>query len=156
MVNSHKELLYSLIEKNELSKAYSYVNQHIQENQAEESFVIFYILLQIWKEECQANMPTFFSSPDIGRYPHKLLEHYTQIKLYLRRFEYQLPDDIRQEAFEYFTTYQVSPYALYRIAQFACIQPASAFEGLAQFYRNAGNQEFADIFQRTATQELTD
>lgn len=152
MQNTCKESLYQMIRNGDFYEAADYTNHHIQEHQHEEYFVLFYIVFRIWEEERQANIPDFLSSP-LGHEPEKLLEHYTQIKLYLRRFEYQMDDDVLEEAIKYFSTYQVSPYALYRIAQFACIKPYIAFQELARLYERFGNHEFATIFQQTAETE---
>jgi len=152
MQNNCKELLYQMIRTGRFSEAASYTNIHIREHQNEEYFVLFYILLRIWEEEQQTDFPDFFSCP-LGHEPDILLGHYTQIKLYLRRFEYQMADEILKEAIEYFTTYQVSPYALYRIAQFACIRPYIAFHELARMYEAAGQKELAAIFRQTAEKE---
>lgn len=149
MQNTCKEILYTLIEQGELAKARTYVNQNIREHQTEEYFVLFYILLNIWTEERQAKVSDIFSSP-LGRDPELLIAHYTQIKLYLRRFEYQMSDDILQEAFDYFIQTKVSPQAIYRITQFACIKPEIAFQELAAFYEKYGNTEIAALFYQAA------
>ncbi len=152
MQNSCKASLFQLIEDGRLSEASTYTDQHIREHQNEEYFVLFYILLRIREEERQAKVTDFFSS-SLGHNPETLLEHYLQIKLYLRRFEYQMADDVLQEALNYFATYHVSPYALYRIAQFACITPANAFQKLAERYDADGKLELAAIFRQTAGNE---
>lgn len=133
MPNTVKEALYSLIRENKLDTACAFVNKNIRTCQNEEYFVLFYILLNIRAEELEAGTNDIFSSP-IGREPELLLAHYTQIKLYLRRFEYQMPDDILQEAADYFTQTAVSPQAIYRIAQFACVNPEAALKKLNEFY----------------------
>lgn len=133
MPNTVKETLYSLIRENKLDTACTFVNQNIRTYQNEEYFVLFYILLNIRTEELEAGANDIFSSP-VGREPEDLLTHYTQIKLYLRRFEYQMADDILQEAVDYFTQTAVSPQAIYRIAQFACVNPEAALKKLNEFY----------------------
>lgn len=152
MQNNCKELLYQMIRTGRFSDAASYTNLHIKEHQNEEYFVLFYIIFRIWEEEQQAGLPDFFSSP-LGHEPDSLLEHYTQVKLYLRRFEYQMADEILKEAIDYFISYRVSPYALYRIAQFACIKPYVAFQELARMYESVGQKEIAAIFRQTAERE---
>ena len=145
MQDSYKEVLYQMIEQGELEKAFVYINQNIEKYQNKECFVHFYILLNIWKEECQAGVTDIFSSP-IGRNPEGLLEHYTRIKLYLRRFEYKMPDEVLQEALRYFVDMKVSPYALFRIAQFACISLGEVFGQLAKCYEMNGDKETSAIF----------
>lgn len=154
MENTCKEQLYTLIEQGQLETALAYINQNIKEHQNEEYFVLFYILLNIWSEERQANISDIFSSP-LGREPEQLLNHYTQIKLYLRRFEYQMPEDILQEAFDYFIQNKVSPQAIYRIAQFACIRSELAFLKLATLYKKCGNTEIAALFYQAAKTDGT-
>lgn len=153
MQNNRRELLYQMIRSGKFSDAASYTGQHIKEHQNEEYFVLFYILFRIWEEEQQTDFPDFFSSP-LGHEPDTLLEHYTQIKLYLRRFEYHMADDILKESMDYFTAYQVSPYALYRIAQFACIKPYIAFRELARMYETMGQQKIAAIFRQTSESDI--
>lgn len=87
MHNNCKESLYEMIRTGRFADAASFTGQHIKEHQDEEYFVLFYILFRIWEEERQAGTPDIFSSP-LGHDPDTLLEHYTQIKLCLRRFEY--------------------------------------------------------------------
>lgn len=149
MQDPYKEVLYQMIEQGELEKAFFYINQNIEKYQNKECFVHFYILLNIWKEECQAGVSDIFSSP-LGRNPESLLEHYTRIKLYLRRFEYKMPDAALQEALQYFIDMSVSPYALFRIAQFACVVPKDAFEEVAKCYESNGKREVSDIFYQAA------
>ncbi len=152
MQNNCKELLYQMVQTGRFSEASSYTKNHIKEHQNEEYFVLFFILFRIWEEEQQAKVPTIFSSP-LGHSPKTLLDHYTQIKLYLRRFEYQMPDEILEEAIKYFTANQVSPYALYHIAQFACVNLGAAFQELARMYQAGGQKEFASIFLNAAKNE---
>lgn len=149
MQESYKEVLYRMIGQGELEKAFVYLHQNIEKYQNKECFVHFYILLNIWKEECQAGVTDIFSSP-LGRNPDRLLEHYTRIKLFLRRFEYMMPDEARQEALQYFIEMKVSPYALFRMAQFACIAPKDAFLELANCYEKNGRKEIGTIFYQAA------
>lgn len=149
MQDSYREVLYQMMEHGELEKAFVYINQNIEKYQNKECFVHFYILLNIWKEECQAGVSDIFSSP-IGRNPEGLLEHYTQIKLYLRRFEYKMPNEVLQQALQYFIDMKVSSYALFRIAQFACVAPKDAFKELAKCYEANGRKEISAIFYQAA------
>ena len=146
MQNNCKERLYQMVRNKKFSEAASYTKLHIREHQNEEYFVLFYILFRIWEEEQQAGGPDIFSSP-LGHEPDVLLEHYTQIKLCLRRFEYKMDDKLLEEALEYIATCQVSPYALYRIAQFACINPGIALDELARIAEANGMQELAATFR---------
>ena len=152
MANHCKEWLYQLIRSKKFAEASSYIQAHIQEHQTEEYFVLFFILFRIRKEELQANAPDFFSSP-LGCEPDTLLGHYTQIKLYLRRFEYQMPEEYLQEAIDYFITYQVSAQALYRIAQFACIDAHAAFHELSKMYGMNHCSEYETIFKQALDEE---
>ena len=149
MQDSYKEVLYQMIEQGELEKAFVYIHQNIEKYQNKECFVHFYILLNIWKEEYKAGVSDIFSSP-LGRNPESLLEHYTRIKLYLRRFEYKMPDEVLQEAVQYFIDMKVSPYALFRIAQFACVAQEAAFGELAKYYEANGKKEVGTIFYQAA------
>ncbi len=149
MENNCKEWIYTLIRDRKFAEASGYIQSHIREHQNEEYFVLFFILFRIREEELNAGTADFFSSP-LGCEPDLLLGHYTRIKLYLRRFEYQLPEEYLQEAIDYFTTYQVSPQALYRIAQFACIQPKTAFYELANMYKANQQNEYSTIFYQAS------
>lgn len=124
MKNKYLDILCQMIIDKSLSEACVYAKQNIKNCNNNEYFVILYILLRIWEEECQAGVQDLFSC--IGNNPEKLIEHYTRIKLYLRRFEYNMPEHILLDAVDYFKTYNVSAYALNRIAQFACINPSYA------------------------------
>lgn len=149
MENNLKEWIYKLIHSGKFTEASNYIQSHIQEHQNEEYFVLFFILFRIREEELSAKNPDLFSSP-LGHEPNTLLEHYTQIKLYLRRFEYQMPEEYLQEAIDYFITYQVSMQALYRIAQFACIDTKTAFYELAKMYELNQQKEYAAIFYQAS------
>lgn len=149
MENNCKEWIYQLIRSGKFTEASSYIQSHIKEHQNEEYFVLFFILFRIREEELIAKNTDIFSSLP-GHDPNALLEHYTQIKLCLRRFEYQMPEEYLQEAIDYFITYHVSPQALYRIAQFACIDTKTAFYELAKMYELNDQKEYAAIFYQTS------
>ena len=148
--------LNSLIRTKQYQKAEQYIFGHIREYQNQEFFVILYILFQIRSEELEHGCPDIISSFDAAdAVIDILLAHYRQIKLLLRRFEYDLPPESRQEAIEYFTDFSVSPYALYRIGDFACIDKKHTYHNLAEAYHMAGNDAMSDIFQNAfADKEL--
>lgn len=143
------EYLNSLIGTKQYKKAEQYIFGHIREYQNQEFFVILYILFQIRGEELEngySDIISPFGNIDI------LLAHYRQIKLLLRRFEYDLPLESRQEAIEYFNDFSVSPFALYRIGDFACVDKNHTYKNLAKAYRAAGNDAIGDIFQNACTE----
>lgn len=144
MVENCRIFLEDLILKQKYSQASDFVFNNIEKYQQKEYFVLIYILFQIRKEELDAGVMDIFSAlgtPDIDT----LLLHYTQIKFCLRRFEYQLPKEICQEALDYFINFNVSPYAIYRIAQFACVDISLVLEKLAQEYTEIEQNKFANI-----------
>lgn len=124
-------MLCQMIIDGRLSEALVYAKRHITDCNNNEYFVILYILFRIWEEECEANVEDLFSS--IGHNPEELINHYIRIKLYLRRFEYNMPKYILLDAVDYFKKYHVSFYALHRIAQFACINPSHTLQKLSHF-----------------------
>lgn len=133
MKNNHYDMLCEMVVYRHLPEAYAYVKQHISECDNNEKFVILYILLRIWKEELQAGAEGLFSS--VGYNPEELINHYTRVKLYLRRFEYNMPEYILLDAVDYFRKYNVSIYALNRIAQFACVNPLYTMKKLSNMYK---------------------
>lgn len=142
------EYLNSLIRTKQYQKAEQYIFGHIREYQNQEFFVILYILFQIRREELGHGCPDIVSSVGTADAAIDiLLAHYRQIKLLLRRFEYGLPPESRQEAIEYFTDFSVSPYALCRIGDFACIDKKHTYHNLAEAYLAAGNSTMGGFFQ---------
>ncbi|MDD7402623.1 MAG: hypothetical protein SO170_01830 [Butyribacter sp.] len=140
----HNSRIYleQLLQEKQYDTASRYVLQNIEAHQTEEYFVLLYILFQIRMSEHKAGMTDIFSTlntPDIDT----LLLHYTNIKFCLRRFEYDFPEDSKQEAFTYFLDFTVSPYALFHIAKFACVDMLSVLQALETAYRAAGKEDFA-------------
>ena len=121
--------------------AYTYIKQY----QADETFVILFILFQISDAENSAGEPGIFSSP-AGGTTRALIKHYTQIKFYLRRYECDMPEEALEEAFGYFIENKVSVNALYRISQFACVDTAYVYKRLAQAFSSKGMDAQADVF----------
>ena len=122
--------------------AYTYIKQY----QADETFVILFILFQISDAENSAGEYNIFSSPASGT-TEALIKHYTQIKFCLRRYEYDMPEEALEEAFGSFIENKVSVNALYRISQFACVNTAYVYKRLAQAFRNKGMDAQADVFE---------
>ena len=83
--------------------AYTYIKQY----QADETFVILFILFQISDAEKSSGEYNIFSSPASGT-TEALIKHYTQIKFCLRRYEYDMPEEALEEAFGYFIENKVS------------------------------------------------
>lgn len=132
MENKYLNILCQMIIDGRLSEACAYTKRHIEKCSNNEYFVILYILFRIWEEERHANVEGIFSCVECE--PEKLIKHYTKIKLYLRRFEYNMPEHILLDAIDYFKKYHVSIYALSRIAQFACINPSYTINKLSNIY----------------------
>lgn len=140
--------LNTLLRAKQYQKAEQFIFGHIREYQNQEFFVILYILFQIRREELAHGCPDIISSFDgVDSMVTVLLAHYRQIKLLLRRFEYDLPLESRQEAIGYFTDFCVSPYALRHISDFACIDKRHTCHSLAEAYQMAGNTEMSRFFQ---------
>lgn len=133
MKNKYYNMLCQMITDGHFPEACTYTKQHISECDTNEKFVILYILFRIWEEERQAGVKDLFSC--VGCNPEELIRHYTRIKLYLRRFEYNMPEHILLDTVNYFKEYNVSVYALHRIAQFACINPSYVMDKLASMYK---------------------
>ncbi len=137
------EKLFSLIEKKELEEARQTAYNYIEKMQTDEQFVILFILFKIRDAELESDEQDIFSSP-AGSTPNELITHYTKIKFYLRRYEYGLPDYALDEALNYFIDNKVSVNALYKIAEFACVQPNIVYEMLALDYEQIGMTAYKD------------
>lgn len=147
MAENCRDFLESLIQNQNYTQASNFIFKNIKIFQNEEYFVVLYILFQIRKEELDMDTADIFTSlgkPDVDT----LLLHYTQIKFCLRRFEYQLPNDSCKEALDYLINFSVSPYAIYRIAQFACVNLSFVMERLAKEYESIEQEHFANILRK--------
>lgn len=131
------ERLYNLVDSGHLNEAREIVFTYIQQYQNAENFVILFILFKIRDAELASGEPDIFSSP-AGSSVSDLIKHYTLIKFYLRRYEYDMPNEAVDEAFRYFTDNKVSVNALYKIAEFACVDRISVYQRLADSFRYAG------------------
>lgn len=141
-----REFIEAKIHTQQYAAAADFIFQNIEKHQNEEYFVLLYILFQIRKEELHAGEQDIFTTlqcPDIDT----LILHYTNIKFCLRRFEYDVGEAARQEAFQYFVDFSLSPYALYHIAKFACIDKTSVLQRIAKRYMALGKKSFAETLQ---------
>ncbi len=134
--------LRELVEAGDFDAAREIAFKYIERCQNDEDFVILFILLKIRDAEIAAGESDIFSSP-VGHSPRALIGHYTRIKFYLRRYEYDMPDFVLDEAFNYFLENKVSVNALYRIADFACVDKAKVYGRLAGAFRSAGMEDLA-------------
>ena len=101
-----KERLLLLIKKGSLNAAYELSREYIRQYQADEQFVILYIMLAIAKEEMESGADNIFSVSDT-RSADELITHFQNIKFCVRRFEYELDEQAREDAMEYFKIFNV-------------------------------------------------
>ncbi len=145
MDNIDKEL-YKLVNNNCLDGARKIAYNYIGQYQDNEQFVILFILFKINDIEIASGEDSIFASPAAGTVD-SLIKHYTRIKFYLRRFEYGMPEESLNEAFNYFIENKVSINALCKIAEFACINKKNVYKKLALFYKNNGMPIQAKILE---------
>lgn len=76
---------------------------------------ILFILIGIQRREVEKNVsPTVF---DVSLDPDELVEHFIQVKLYLRRLEFGLPEQTWTEFYEYCKKTGVSDYMIFYFLQ---------------------------------------
>jgi len=144
--NNTDEKVYALVDSGCFNEARQLVYQYIKNYQNNERFVILFILFKISDLEKASGEQDIFSSPACGTV-NFLLKHYTKIKFYLRRYEYNMPEASLEEALDYFITNKVSVNALQQIAGFACVDKNIVFGRLGQAYRKKGMFDKAIAFE---------
>lgn len=138
------DALANTIAQNQIDQAISIAQKNLEKYQTDETFVLLYLLLQIYCEEQSRGLTDIFSSP-VGRTSSQLQAHYTRIKFYLRRFEYNLTEECRQEALTYFLSMKVSAYALFRIGKFAWADFSSGMTILYNYLKQNGQDDYCTV-----------
>lgn len=146
--------LFYLVNNNILDDAKKVAYKYIKQYQNNEKFVILFLLFQISDAENAAGEYNIFKSPAAGSV-NSLIRHYTKIKFYLRRYEYDMPPEILKEAYNYFFANKVSVNALYKLATFACVNQTIVYKRLAQIYKDNGMFAQAKTFDSLSYQTQT-
>lgn len=141
-----KERLLLLIKKGSLNAAYELSREYIRQYQADEQFVILYIMLAIAKEEMESGADNIFSVSDT-RSADELITHFQNIKFCVRRFEYELDEQAREDAMEYFKIFNVSLQAIVCIINYACVDLDKVIGEIADHYEKKGDFEKAEILR---------
>lgn len=141
-----KERLIRYIGENNQEEAYKLSRDYIRQYQTDEQFVILYIILGIAKDENEAGVIDIFSaSPE--KDINELLAHYQNIKFCVRRFEYEMGEQAREQAMEYFRNLNVSLYAIVYIVQYACVDQKKAVYNIADYYEKNNDLKKADLLR---------
>lgn len=133
-----KERLLLLIKKGSLNAAYELSREYIRQYQADEQFVILYIMIGIAKDEKEAGVTDIFcvsQEKDIN----EMIAHYQNIKFCIRRFEYEVGEQARKDAMDYIERFNVSLYAIYKIAQYACVDMRKALKEISYYFEKNGD-----------------
>lgn len=144
----NKERLIRLIKKNNLKSAYELSRNYIKEHQKDEQFVILYIMLGIAIDEIEDGFTDIFSALETKDID-ELIAHFQNIKFCVRRFEYEVGERAREEAMEYFRSFDVSLYAIVHIVQYACVAQNKTISEIAGYFEKEGDFENAEILRRS-------
>lgn len=138
-------ILY-FIRRGKIEEAYKLSRDYIRQYQTDEQFVILYIMLGIAKDENEAGVIDMFStSPE--KDINELLAHYQNIKFCVRRFEYEMGEQAREQAMEYFRNFNVSLYAIVYIVQYACVDQKKAVYNIADYYEKNNDLKKANLLR---------
>lgn len=136
--------LYRLLKNREYEKALKYTKNHIENNTDDERIYICFIMLKICIDEINNGINNIFSNLEIKPDFSDICEHYTNIKFYVRRFEYELKEQSLQEAADYFQNMQVSGIAVFYIVQYACVDKLKALKKIKEFLLEKGLNNIAE------------
>lgn len=101
----------------------------------DKELVVMKVLTQIFRWEVENNIsPTVFDySLDLG----ELVRHFVRLKLYVRRLEFDMPDDLQMELYVYCRETGVSDYFLTYIIQNNVFFPKKVCQGLSELFARA-------------------
>lgn len=135
--------LYRLLKNREYEKALKYTKNHIENNTDDERIYICFIMLEICIDEINNGINNIFSNLEIKTDFSDICEHYTNVKFYVRRFEYELKETLLQEAVDYFQHMHVSGIAIFCIVQYACVDKLKASKKIREFLLKKGLDNIA-------------
>lgn len=133
-----KERILHFINNNNYNAAYKLSRKYIRKYQSDEQFVILYIMIGIAKDEKEAGVTDIFcvsQEKDIN----EMIAHYQNIKFCIRRFEYEVGEQARKDAMDYIEKFNVSLYAIYKIAQYACVDMRKALKEISYYFEKNGD-----------------
>lgn len=114
--------LYKILKNKEYIRAIKYTTDSIERDSDDEIIYICYILLKIYECENQYGIKNhIFSFLEINEDFQDIKKLYQSIKFGVRRFEYDLNEESKNAAINYFKTKKISGIALYYIVRYACV-----------------------------------
>lgn len=142
-----KHALFYLIKENRLVEANEVAKKYLKQHLSDQEFVILFIMLNIAMLEMADGMKEIFSASETKDID-ELISHYNNIKFCVRRFEYEVGEDARLKAIEYFKMFNVSLHAIYKIVQYACVDKRKALSGIADYFERNGDFDKAEILRK--------
>lgn len=126
------EYLCRLLKNKEYIKALRYTSNCIKRDSDDENIYVCYILLKIYEVENKCGIINhIFLIPEV-QYDDlsEIRSLYQNLKFRLRRYEYDLDEESKEEAIKYLKKTKVSGIALYYITNYACIDRKKVLEKL--------------------------
>lgn len=114
--------LFRLLKSGEYTKAIKYVADCIERDSDDQSIYICYILLKIYECENKYGVKNhIFSFLELNEDFQDIKKLYQGIKFGVRRFEYDLNEESKNAAINYFKNKKISGIALCYIVNYACV-----------------------------------
>lgn len=149
-----KEYITSQLAQGHIEEAKKCAYEYVAHYQADESYILLYIMFRIHDGEVAAGSWDFLEySKDVDQ----LLSHYHRVKFYLRRLEMSAESENAEEEWEYFEKNHVSHYALQMITNFSIVNQKKVYGRLSELYaRNGREKEAAHFVQLFVSQVDTE
>lgn len=123
--------LCRLLKNREYIKAIKYTSNCIKRDSNDEIIYICYILVNIYNVEEQNGIQShIFSGFEFHDNLSKIKDFYQNIKFLIRRFEYDLDKNSKNQAIKYFKDMKISGIALYFITGYACVDKENVLKRL--------------------------
>lgn len=133
VIKKIEQMIAMYIDTGKIDFAKETIEQYIRKLQNSEMVVKLYILFRIRDEELEANVADLFST--LGEISTRtLLSHYRKLIFYIRRFAYDVSEEGRREAIQYFTEKKVSRICLEDMCQFAGVNAEKLLETIRRYY----------------------
>lgn len=123
--------LCRLLKNREYIKAIKYTSNCIKRDSNDEIIYICYILVNIYNVEEQNGIQShIFSGFEFHDNLSEIKDFYQNIKFLIRRFEYYLDKNSKNQAIKYFKDMKISGSALYFITGYACVDKENVLKRL--------------------------
>lgn len=131
-MNTQTDQVRTLLAEGELLKIESVLSQVKKWNK---ELIVMHVLTQVFRREVENGIsPTVFDySLDLD----ELVRHFVRLKLYVRRLEFDMPDDLQMELYEYCQQNGVSDYFLLYIIQQNVFSPQKVCWRLCELFARA-------------------